>query len=137
MGKANEQDTATINLIGNGTVIKGDIMSSGDIRIDGTVIGSIKANGKIVVGSTGNIEGEIDCINGDFSGTIKAKVSVKELLSLKASSKLTGDIKTSKLAIEPGAIFTGTCNMSKEQEYKAPLNFTEKNDATKTKEPVS
>ncbi|MDD3876115.1 MAG: polymer-forming cytoskeletal protein [Bacteroidales bacterium] len=137
MAKINEQESPSINLIGNGTVIMGDIKSNGDIRIDGTVVGSIKANGKIVVGATGNIEGELDCINGDFSGTIKAKVNVKELLSLKASSKLTGDIVTNKLAIEPGAIFTGTCNMSKENTYKAPLNFSEKNETAKVKEPTT
>ncbi len=112
MAKNNETENTSINLIGNGTSIKGDVSSSGDIRIDGTVIGSIQAKGKIVIGATGHIEGEISCINGDFSGSIKAKVTVKELLSLKASAKLTGDIITNKLAIEPGAVFTGSCNMS-------------------------
>lgn len=114
MAKNNEIENPSVNLIASGTTIKGDINSSGDIRIDGTVIGSIESKGKVVVGSTGNIEGEVACINGDFSGRLKAKVTVKELLSLKSSAKLNGDIITTKLAIEPGATFTGTCNMTKE-----------------------
>jgi len=137
MAKNYEPETPTINLIGSGTIIKGDINSSGDIRIDGTVIGSINAKGKIVIGATGQIEGQMECVNGDFSGNIKAKVIVKELLSLKASAKLVGDIVTNKLAIEPGAIFTGTCNMTNEssykESYKEPAKIIEKDEAEKVK----
>jgi len=137
MAKLNEQESPSINLIGNGTIIKGDIKSNGDIRIDGTVIGFIQSKGKVVIGPTGNIEGEIECVNGDSSGIIKAKVSCKELLSLKASSKLTGDIVTNRLAIEPGAVFSGTCNMGNtEQSFKNPILMTDKNEAAKTKESV-
>jgi len=136
MAKLNEQDSPSINLIGSGTIIKGDITSNGDIRIDGTVIGSIHSKGKVVIGPTGNIEGEIDCVNGDSSGIIKAKVTVKELLSLKATSKLTGDIITNKLAIEPGATFTGTCNMTNGLGIKDPFKMADKNEPFKVKEPA-
>lgn len=111
MAKNVEIDSQSINTIGAGTVIKGDIKSSGNFRIDGTLIGSINCKGKIIVGNTGIVEGEINCQNADFSGDIKANVKVGELMSLKASSKLTGDIITNKLAIEPGAVFSGSCNM--------------------------
>lgn len=103
----------SINLIGAGTTINGEIKSNGDIRIDGTLTGKVHSKGKVVVGNTGVIEGEIYCQNADFSGTISAKVEVLGLLTLKATTKLKGDINTNKLAIEPGARFTGTCNMDK------------------------
>jgi len=99
------------NTIVTGTTIKGDVTASGDFRIDGTLIGSITCKGKIVVGETGTIEGEIDCQNADLSGTIKAKVKVEQLLSLKASAKLNGEVTTNKISIEPGAKFSGSCNM--------------------------
>lgn len=98
-------------MIGKGTSIKGDVRSDGDFRIDGNLVGSIQSTGKIVVGTTGSIEGEINCQNADVSGAVKATIRVKELLSLKATSKVSGEVYTNKLAIEPGAIFTGTCNM--------------------------
>jgi len=101
----------SINLIGSGTDIKGNINSNGDIRIDGTLVGSIISTGKVVVGSTGNVDGDITCQNADFSGIVKAKVIVSELLSLKATSDFTGDVITNKLAIEPGAKFSGSCRM--------------------------
>jgi len=110
MAKSNIVE-AKPNTIVTGTIIKGDVTASGDFRIDGTLIGSINCKGKIVVGETGTIEGEIECQNADFSGNIKAKIKVEQLLSLKASAKLNGDVTTSKISIEPGAKFSGSCNM--------------------------
>ena len=111
MAKNNEPESTSINLIGVGTFIQGEIKTNGDIRIDGTLVGSLHVKGKLVIGTSGNIDGETVCQNADVSGTIKGKISVNELLSLKASAKLTGDIITNKLAIEPGANFSGSCSM--------------------------
>lgn len=109
---ANETDSNSINLVGVGTVITGDINSNGDIRIDGTLNGNLVTKGKVVVGETGKANGEINCKNSDVSGEIEGKIIVSELLSLKATSKINGDIIANKLAIEPGARFTGNCNMN-------------------------
>ena len=111
MAKYNETENTTINLISNGTEITGDIKSNGDIRIDGSLKGNLSTKGKVVIGPTGKINGEIICKNSEVSGIIEGKISVNQLLNLKASSKIFGDIVTSKLAIEPGARFTGNCNM--------------------------
>jgi len=111
MSKATIAETPSVNIIGNGTDIIGDINSNGDFRIDGMLKGTIKSAGKVVVGSTGKVEGEIICQNADISGEVKAHLKVHELLSLKASAVVSGDIMTNKLAIEPGAVFTGACSM--------------------------
>ena len=99
------------NTIVSGTTIKGEITTNGDFRIDGKLIGSIICKGKIVVGQSGTIEGEIECQNADLSGSISAQVKVEQLLTLKSSARLNGDVVTSKLSIEPGATFTGSCKM--------------------------
>ena len=129
MAKYNETDNNSINLISIGTDITGDIRSTGDIRIDGTLTGSLNTKGKVVIGPTGKVNGEVVCKNSEVSGMIEGKISVGQLLNLKASSKILGDIATSKLSIEPGANFSGNCKMS-ESEYnggaipkeKAPEN---------------
>ena len=110
MIKENETSGA-VNIIGVGTIITGDIHSKGDIRIDGTLKGSVKTSGKVVVGQAGIIEGDVECNNADVAGTLNAKISVTQLLSLKGTAKLTGDLVTNKLAIEPGAAFTGHCSI--------------------------
>jgi cytoskeletal protein CcmA (bactofilin family) len=112
MAKNNENDTNVINLIGTGTEIKGDINCNGDIRIDGTLNGNLTTRGKVVIGETGKTNGEVSCKNADISGKVEGKIIISELLSLKPSSYISGDIVTNKLAIEPGARFTGNCNMN-------------------------
>jgi cytoskeletal protein CcmA (bactofilin family) len=112
MAKYNETEPAAINLISNGTDITGDVKSSGDIRIDGSLTGNLNTKGKVVIGQTGKVSGEVICKNSEVSGTIEGKIAVNQLLILKASSKIFGDIVTSKLSIEPGAVFSGNCKMS-------------------------
>ena len=115
MAKYNETDNTTINLISNGTDIVGDVISNGDIRIDGTLKGSLNTKGKVVIGTTGKVNGEVICKNSEVSGIVEGKLSVEQLLNLKASSKIIGDIATSKLSIEPGAKFTGNCKMNEKE----------------------
>ena len=133
MAKINEVESPNVNLIASGTTIQGDIKTNGDIRIDGTMIGAVDAKGKVVIGTTGRVEGEVICQNGDFSGTIKAKVRVMELLTLTSSARLTGDIITNKLSIEPGAKFTGTCSMDDSAQNKQKIVTNQHESGVKEK----
>lgn len=111
----NFQTPNTINTICDGTQIVGDITTKGEIRIDGTLDGNLQATGKVVIGNTGKIKGQISCKNCDVQGIIEGKIEVEQLLSLKRSSSITGDIITNQLGIEPGAKFNGTCSMKKNE----------------------
>ena len=126
MAKSNEIENHNINLIGTGTMIEGNIVSNGDIRIDGSLKGNLTTKGKAIVGDTGKIIGEVNCKNFEVEGTVEGKLVVVDLLSLRAKSKILGDISTSKLAIEPGAVFTGKCDMSGSNQY---LNATKPTDS--------
>jgi len=106
-----ENQNQSINIISEGTSIKGDIIANGDIRIDGELSGNLSAKGRLVVGPKGKIEGEIICNNIEISGYIKGKLTANELLNMKSTSKIEGDIIAGKLSVEPGSIFTGTCKM--------------------------
>jgi cytoskeletal protein CcmA (bactofilin family) len=112
MAKFNETETTAVNLISIGTDITGDIKSNGDIRIDGSLKGNLNTKGKVVIGPTGKVNGEVICKNSEISGLIEGRITVGQLLSLKASSKILGEIVTAKLSIEPGAVFSGNCKMS-------------------------
>lgn len=112
MGSNNQEASLRNNLIGNGTVIKGEINAAGDIRIDGTVIGTMKSSGKVVVGQQGLIEVDIICNSADISGRVKGTIRVDELTTMKSTSRLEVELYTKQLFIEVGAIFTGKCDMS-------------------------
>ncbi len=111
MAKNLDPQAPARNRIGPETTIKGDIISDGNFRIDGTLEGSINTKGKVVVGEKGLITGDVLCQNADVEGTIKGKLQVTQLLALKATANIHGDILVDKLSIEPGANFTGTCKM--------------------------
>ncbi len=121
MAKNNDYDANSINTIGVGTVVKGDITSDGDFRIVGSLVGTMQSKGKVVIGKNGSVDGDIICKNADVSGKIKGSLKVEELLSLTSSGTIEGEVVTSKIAIEAGAVFTGHCQMSN------------KNDGAKTK----
>jgi cytoskeletal protein CcmA (bactofilin family) len=99
------------NHINSDTVIEGSIKAKGNLRIDGKLTGTLECQGRLVIGATGSVDGEIRCENAEIEGTIKADITVSELLSLKSTAKVQGDIVTKKLAIEPGASFSGSCSM--------------------------
>lgn len=99
------------NHINSDTVIEGSIKATGNLRIDGTLRGNLECQGRVVIGGSGVVEGDIRCENAEIEGSIKANITVTELLTLKAKAKVQGDIVTKKLAIEPGATFTGSCSM--------------------------
>lgn len=111
MAKETENIGLLHNVIAQGTRIIGSIETNSDIRIDGTLEGDVNCRGKIVIGPQGVIKGNIDCISADILGSIDGKVLTTDMLSLKSSASIIGEIHTKALSIEPGATFNGTCEM--------------------------
>ena len=99
------------NRIVEGTSIIGDIVSKADFRLDGELIGNFTSQGKLVIGPSGIIKGEIICHNADIEGEFQGKLKVLEVLNIKATAHIHGEIAVGKLSIEPGAEFTATCTM--------------------------
>jgi cytoskeletal protein CcmA (bactofilin family) len=121
----NDNETNGINIIGIGTKITGDVNSKGDIRVDGSLTGKIITKGKVVIGETGKVKGEINCKNSDVEGSIEGKITVSQLLSLKTKARIHGDIIATKLAIEPGCQFTGNCDMNISSSTNEETTYTE------------
>ncbi|MGB4655717.1 MAG: bactofilin family protein [Bacteroidales bacterium] len=117
-----DRSLQSMNLVGKDTVIKGEIKTKGDLRIDGVINGEINSNGKVIVGVSGIIKGALNCRNAEILGTIEGNTSIEELINLRSSSVITGDIVTNKLAIENGATFNGKCSMGNAK--KEPKNET-------------
>lgn len=101
----------SLNTISQGTVIEGKLTAKNDIRIDGTIKGNLECEAKVIIGPTGFIEGEVSCdnavIEGKFSGTLR----VREMLNLRETAQVDGDISTGKLTVQPGCIFNVNCSM--------------------------
>jgi len=121
-----ESPTQSINIISEGTKIKGDVIANGDIRIDGELLGNISAKSKLVIGPKGKIEGQVICNNIEISGYIKGKVTATELINMKSTSQIIGDIIAGKLSIEPGAMFSGSCVMNGSKPVNEPEKLIQK-----------
>ena len=114
-----------INRIVEGTIIEGDIRSESNVRIDGHFKGHIHTSGRLVVGPTGIVEGTVLCQNSEVEGFVNGKFQVNQLLTLKETAKVEGDIITDKISIQPGAMFTGTCSMGAKVKDISDSNSTE------------
>jgi cytoskeletal protein CcmA (bactofilin family) len=99
------------NRIVEGTIIKGDIISQADFRLDGELIGNFQSSGKIVIGPAGSVTGDIICKNADIEGKFDGKIQVAEVLNVKSKSSIHGEVICGKLAVEPGADFSASCTM--------------------------
>ena len=100
-----------ITQIGSTVTIKGDISGKSDVRVAGTVNGSINIDGELIIERNGFIEGEIKSVNAVVAGSVKGNIDVSEKLILESSSKFVGNIKTKQLIIQEGALFQGNCQM--------------------------
>lgn len=107
----------SISRISAGTVIKGEILSPGDIRIDGTFDGKLHSKGRVVIGETAVIKGDIFCDNIDLWGKVEGNLYVKDTLALKEGCIVNGNLHIKKLSVELGAVFNGNCKTISEAEF--------------------
>lgn len=102
----------TTTIVGSGVTLTGDISSTADIRIDGTIKGNIVCTARVLIGSEGVVEGNVDCKQADVMGRVKGNIKAKELLFLRGKAVLAGDIFATKLQVEPTVNFNGHCYMN-------------------------
>jgi len=112
MKESEQREYGVVNVIANGTQLEGNVVTNGDIRVDGIVKGNIVSKAKVIVGREGRVEGNITCSNIEIEGHVNAEsLNVSNLISLKATANMIGNIVAGKIAIEPGAEFSGNCKM--------------------------
>ena len=112
-----------LNRIVSGTTITGNINSEVNLIIEGEVHGNVVCSSKVTIGTTGMVKGNINCVNAEIEGHMDGELTIENLLVLKSTSKILGDIETLKLTIEEGAYFEGKCVMksTKPQSSKSPV----------------
>lgn len=106
------------NRIVEGTLIKGDIISQADFRLDGELIGNFQTKGKLVIGPSGSVTGDIVCNNADIEGKFNGKIQVAEILNVKSKASIHGEVVVGKLSVEPGADFSASCQMKSNPKNK-------------------
>ena len=100
-----------LNKIVAGTEINGDLTSDSNIHLEGEVNGNVSCAGRVVIGSSGKINGNLVCVHAEIEGAMEGQLMVENLLVLRSTARFKGDIQTMKLHIEEGAFFEGACVM--------------------------
>ena len=117
-----EKSASSATLISSGTVLRGNVKSNNDLRIDGTIHGNVTSSAKIVIGPTGFVEGNIEGANADVTGKVVGNIAVKEMLQLREKSIVEGNIVAVKLQVDPAATFNGRCQMGAHAASVVPMN---------------
>lgn len=126
----------SVNMISEGTSVKGTLRTKNDIRIAGDLDGEAIADGKVIVSSTGKVDGNIQAVDADVAGHVDGEIKVKNKLILRQAATVEGDIFTKSLLVEEGAQINGACHMNE----SGGTDFLKKSDKSKsesTKEKVS
>ena len=135
-GAGNNNSETGINRIVEGTIVEGTINSGSNLRIDGEFKGNLITKGRLVVGLKGKVSGTVNCLCCDVEGTLEGDVTVLELLSMKSSSTVQGELYYGQLSVEAGAKALGTFRMgvsegkqAEKQVNKQPQKTASKADA--------
>ncbi len=117
MNKKNKKVLDAIEtLIGNGTTFKGDILTTKSLRIDDILIGNIKEAANVVVGEAAQVRGSITANYVVVDGIVEGNITANECIELLNKSKVTGDLTTTILSINEGAVFKGKSSMLEKEE---------------------
>ena len=130
----NYNNSASCCILEKDSSFKGEFKSECDFRVDGNFEGSIETNGKVVIGKNGRIEGTVVCSSADIEGFINGTIHVKDLLSIRSTGEVKGDVVMSKLVVESGAIFNAKSSMKDENAEDSSIknisNFNETREKT-------
>lgn len=106
-----KNQSPTLNMISEGTSLNGTINTENDIRIAGKTNGEVNSKGKLIVTSSGFVEGGINSKDADIAGKVEGEIRISNKLTLRQTAVITGDIYAKTLIIEEGAEMNGTCRM--------------------------
>ncbi|MDX1636473.1 MAG: polymer-forming cytoskeletal protein [Balneolaceae bacterium] len=115
----------SVNMISEGTLLKGTLKTKNDIRIAGSLEGEAQAKGKLIISSTGHVDGDIKAVDADIAGTLNGEIRITNKLILRKSAVIDGDIYAKSLLVEEGAQINGACKMG-EQSSSISIDFDEK-----------
>ncbi len=130
-GAASAKNMLVSNRINHGTELNGELISDGDIRVEGIIRGTLRCKSKVAIGQSGIVEGDIICKNADIEGKIHGDLEVNDTLILKSTAVVEGNIHTGKIVIENGARFNGVCSMGGKEKRNTNA---EKANTTPTRE---
>lgn len=121
-----------ITIISQGTSIEGIIRVGNDVRIDGSVLGDVYSEKKVVLGEKGSVVGNVYCDVLELNGAVEGDIFSKTATKMNATASLKGNLNSPKFSIEMGAKFIGVSNGTSNMDAKKITEpVTKTSDSTK------
>ncbi len=98
-------------IIGSTIKIEGDLVSNGNIVVEGEVSGSLKTEKSLRVGPDAKVKADVKASEALIAGTVEGNLVIDGKIQLTETAVVSGDIKAKVLSIDPGATFNGSCTM--------------------------
>lgn len=105
------KDAETI--IGESIKVKGNFSGQGNIIVDGSLEGSLKTKGSVMIGPKAKISANIEAQELTINGQIIGNLNIKDCLYVGKTAVINGDVECSQISIEKGGILNGRCSMNK------------------------
>jgi cytoskeletal protein CcmA (bactofilin family) len=103
--------------IGKSVFIKGELTGDEDLTIEGRVEGKIELKDhNLVIGPNGKINAEVNAKNVTVIGSVVGNISATEVVEIKSTGSVMGDIRSARVSIADGAHFKGSVDMQKGSE---------------------
>ena len=115
-------------VVGADVKIKGNLRSTSNISIYGQVNGQVDSDANVLIGEGSGIEGGVKGNRIVISGKVLGNVEASEHLEITTTGYLQGDIITSDLVVQSGAVFLGNCKMGEDNEAKMTEQVQEKKE---------
>jgi len=109
------------SVVGPGATFSGECSVDGTLRVDGEMIGTVKASRMVIIGKTGVVKGDVIVEATIVGGKVIGNIIARERVELQTGACVEGDIKTQKLTVEEGTVFNGKCNMGGELDATIKL----------------
>ena len=126
-GNGSSMEAFSINSIGLGSTISGDIVAKNDFRIDVALNGNLTCDARIIIGESGNIDGNIICASAVIQGKLTGTLKVSDTLEVNSKAIINGEVSTGRLIIENGAIFNVKCQMGMAAGNKQNISSSKSN----------
>ena len=110
----------SLTIIGPHALVKGDLVSTDDVTIEGRVEGKVKCEGMLTIGPSGEVRAEIDAKSVTVRGKIEGNCTASHRVEITDTGKVLGNLRAPLIVVAEGAVFRGASEMIVKEEPKAP-----------------
>lgn len=111
-----------LSIIGMGMRVVGDIMADGVVKVEGVVVGTVRAGRQVLVAKGGEVEGDIITREAIVGGEVRGSIQAHERVEIQTTSVVHGDITTTRLLVQEGGELNGVLRMGETAQAAQPVS---------------